>query len=419
MVQELKKRRLDNGLGGFFSFMLLLIFLTYRSFNPAIFYVNWCAGLLASVVFLFIICWSGSVSKTFVYSLLACTAWLIIAILVSPFATDVVHHFKILAVSLFYTMASLFITEMLFKSNINISSLSFKFILTWVLVNGFLLGLFLANIYTPVKRDFSGVFHDRNVFSITTLILCAFFIGGLYNKKSSLYRRWLHGGLIYFSFVMILISKSVTGIAGIVLLLILIIVYSNTLRFEKRFLYLILLILFIVVLLFVESPIRDRLYRFYLAAMGDTGILEKNESAYIRRFLITEGWLLVRSNWVFGVGLDNARLHVIWPLRKTGSFLHNNYLDILSSGGVVMFLLYYSPIVISLVWLIKRRKAVVELITAQQQLWFTAVMLLCLKLLYDITWTTYFEFGMVYSVVFAIYSTIHLNFNSKKMSKDV
>jgi hypothetical protein len=396
---------LGKDLSGVIVFLLLVVFLTYRSFSPTVFYVSWAAGAVATGFFLAAIILVGCISKTLLRAFWAAGAWFVVALMVSPYATDIVNHFKIWTVTFFYTVVSLAMVEIFLKSKIDFKNISFVFLLAWDLVNGVLLALFFVGIYVPLRGDFSGVFHDRNVFSITTLILIAFLMGGTYKVQLSPFWRTVQGGLTAFAFVMILISKSITGLMGTAFLFL---VVLRNLRLATRLFALVVVGSAFILLFVVENPIKDRLDRFYLAASGQEDTLNQNESAYIRFYLLTEGFKLAREKWAFGVGLDNARLHVIWPLRGTGSFLHNTYLDIVTSGGVVMFLLYYLPIFGSLFWLMRKRRLIANMAPTDQRIWFISVLFLCLKVIYDMTWTTYFEFAMVFSVVFAIYSTQYL-----------
>jgi O-antigen ligase len=405
VTEEIAPKRFGKDLACLAALLLLIVFLTYRSFSSTLFYANWVAGILAVVLLFVIAVTSCCVSSAFIRASAACGGWLAFALLVSPFATDINLHVKIWLVAFFYIAASLAIVEMLFKSDFSPKTVSFVFVLVWVLVNGILLALFSAGVYVPAKRDFSGVFHDRNVFSITSLVLCAFLIGGTYRAPLSFSRRMAKAALLFLVCLMIVVSRSIAGFMGFLFLWT---VAGNKSRRGGRLALFVGLLLAFAVMFLVENPITDRLARFYMAVSGRQEELRQNESAYVRLYLMTQGLALARERWAFGVGLDNARFHVKWPLRTTGSFLHNNYLDIVTSGGVVLFALYYFPIFTSLFWLIGNRKVVAVLSPGQQQLWLISLLFLCLKLIYDMTWTTYFEFGMVFPVVFAIYSTQHL-----------
>ena len=97
------------------TILLTLVFLTYRSFDHAIFYINWAAGLaiiaLASIICLL----RGTLTYDLLKTIFISSAWIFIAIIVTPFATDQNHHLEILAISIFYIFASVFFTEVIVK----------------------------------------------------------------------------------------------------------------------------------------------------------------------------------------------------------------------------------------------------------------------------------------------------------------
>ena len=72
-----------------------------------------------------------------------------------------------------------------------------------------------------------------------------------------------------------------------------------------------------------------------------TGIGEVDSSAQTRDNMIRLGVELFRENPLFGVGIGNARIFVSQTMGHN-SYLHNNFVEILSSLGIVGFILYYS-----------------------------------------------------------------------------
>lgn len=70
---------------------------------------------------------------------------------------------------------------------------------------------------------------------------------------------------------------------------------------------------------------------------------ELNTSDEIRQELINVGVKLFQKKPFFGYGLDNYYL-----FSPTGTYAHNNFIEVLVSGGVVGFVLYYSMYVVPL-----------------------------------------------------------------------
>ncbi|WP_261824618.1 O-antigen ligase family protein [Vibrio neonatus] len=281
---------------------------------------------------------------------------------------------------------------------------SVQMLFLWCFVNLVLLILFFLGIYKPMKGDFSGVFHDRNVFSITTCLVMAFSIAQMHINPKKLYKMVIYFGLISCA-VMILISKSITGLLGLLVLCLFLLI---KLPFRQRCIICITLVITLIILLLIDNPISARIDRFFMAISGNIDSLRVSESAYLRVYIFQHGFdLFSQHKWV-GVGLNNAKNFVIWPNRGVGTFLHNTYLDILTSGGIPLFIVYYFPIIYSLIWLLKNKKKVLMLSDDNYYLWKLASVLLTLKLVYDLTWTSYFEFFMVFTVMFSIYIVFHL-----------
>lgn len=389
---------LSFGISKIVAACFISMFLTYRFLND-FFYINWVAGALVIFLFIALLLVELKLEKSFLLVVFLSTFWVFWALIITSWATDISHHIKYFFVTAFYLFVSCVLSFLLLNQKYSIRRVFLWLSFSWLIVNLFLLLGFYLGLYEPAKRDFSGVFHDRNVFSITSIIvLCLYlpFCFPLAMNRSSLW-----AAILYLStLLMVLISKSVTGFLGLLLVTLF---FSQSFSRMARVFFSFTGFLFFLIILLTDNPISQRVDRFYLSATGQVENLNFNESAYIRRHLMTEGVNLALENPLYGVGLDNARFHVMWPNRDTGSFLHNNYLDIMTSGGFVLFFLYYMPVIYSLFFLFKSRKKIKQVCNNKMQaLWYIGTSLLLLKLLYDMTWTTYFEFAMVFSVVFSV-----------------
>lgn len=385
---------------------LVVVLLTYRSFETNfVFYLSWLSGLFIVFLFANTTVIKVKIDRVTVLVLAIVLAWLIVGLILSPFAYDKTEHFKILAITTFYMVTATFFSELLIKSKLNFAKYTFFMVNVWAIVNLILLALFFMGIYIPEKHQFSGVFHDRNVFSITTLLVVGFAV-----SHSESMTRGFSRVLLYISviacFFMILISKSITGSLG---LLILMFLYSQRLTLAKRIFTFSMLILVFVAVIATDNPLSARISRFIIAIMGDADSLNTNESAYLRVYLIKSGFELIAQNPWVGVGLNNAKEFVVWPDRGYGSFLHNTYLDVFTSGGFPLFLVYYGPIFYCLFSLLSFRKKVFKVLDERYySLWKLAFVSLSLKLICDLTWTTYFEYFMVFTVIFSMYVTFYI-----------
>ncbi|MEZ9899049.1 O-antigen ligase family protein [Vibrio breoganii] len=321
------------------------------------------------------------------------------------FAYDRSEHLKVLVVTTFYMLTSIFLADMLIKSRLRLDNYSFQMLFIWTFANLVLLFLFFIFDFKPGKGDFSGVFHDRNVFAITTLLVIGFSIS-FRKSKFSIFEQYIFSANLFICFGMVIASKSITGLLG---MLVICFLYSFKLTLTKRLWIFLFVFISLLCLLVTDNPISERLVRFGIALFGDTDSLRNSESAYLRVFLIKTGIEIAKDNILFGVGLNNASQLFNWPGREFGSFLHNNYLDILTSGGIPLFIVYYTPLLYAWSWLIKNRKKVKNLLSKRNyDLWEFSFISLSLKFVYDLTWTSYFEFFLVVTVTFSVYSVFYL-----------
>lgn len=385
---------------------LIVILLTYRSFETKIiFYLSWLSGVFIAVLFASMTTTKVKLDRVTALILSLIVPWVVIGLLFSLFAFDKSEHFKVFIITTFYMITSVFFSDFIIKSKINIRQLTFIMVNTWSVVNLLLLVLFFLGVYVPEKHDFSGVFHDRNVFSITTLLVIGFAVSHLDVNCSRISKFSVYSSVAV-CFLMIIISKSITGNLG---LLVLMFLYSQRFSLMMRVIILGFLISVLFLVVITDNPLSVRISRFAIGIMGGTDSLNTNESAYLRIYLIKSGFDLVMQYPWFGVGLNNAKEFVVWPDRGYGSFLHNTYLDIFTSGGLPLFLVYYVPIFYSFFSLIKCRVKVKNNLSVRHySLWKLAFVSLSLKLICDLSWTTYFEYFMVFTVIFSIYITFYL-----------
>ena len=100
----------------------------------------------------------------------------------------------------------------------------------------------------------------------------------------------------------------------------------------------------------IFSGIMKRMEGMFNIVVG--GTVEK--SAMIRMSLAQLGLELFKQHPLLGVGIDNPRLYTYEVVGET-YYLHNNYMEILSSGGIIGFISYYWIYVKLLISYIRRR----------------------------------------------------------------
>jgi hypothetical protein len=390
---------------------IILIFLTYRSFQDAIFYINWIVGFFVFLLYVSISSIKIRINVVTLHTANYALCWLVIALLLTPFTKNINTHIIIFLVSLFYTVICILIMHFLFDFKIDLIFLSNKMLLVWTIINVLFLIAYFAGIYIPRKLSFSGIFYDRNVFSITTAIIIGFNLGSIKKKIRVNSKEFL---LFLLCFIMIVISRSLTGIVCVGFLLINIIKKSER---HSKWLILILSVLSIFLLITTNNVILQRIMPVLMAVSGRASQLYESESAYIRLYLIINGFRLGVRYLFTGVGLDNAQYYINWPSRDVGSFLHNTYMDIFTSIGLIGFLFYYFPIIYAF-FLLNKRSIIRYCYTNDsfRQKRNIAVIFFGLKIIYDCTWTTYFEFGMIFPFIFLIYCSLWIK-NNYKISK--
>ena len=65
-----------------------------------------------------------------------------------------------------------------------------------------------------------------------------------------------------------------------------------------------------------------------------------DSSAIMRQRMIETGWRLFKSNPILGIGIGNAHYYASGLISKN-TYLHNNYVELLASGGIIGTYLYY------------------------------------------------------------------------------
>lgn len=63
-------------------------------------------------------------------------------------------------------------------------------------------------------------------------------------------------------------------------------------------------------------------------------------SAEIRKKMIDVGIILFKENPIIGIGMGNAH-HYVYEYLGRDFYLHNNYVELLASGGIIGFIIYY------------------------------------------------------------------------------
>ena len=192
-----------------------------------------------------------------------------------------------------------------------------------------------------------------------TLGMCAAFaiminLYLLLSKKISLWTVTL----LFFGMVVVIASGSRKALVSLFLGIFLFFLVRSLRKNQQtlplfRFLIALPVVAFIgyqILRLPIFSGIMKRMEGMFNIVVG--GTVEK--SAMIRMSLVQLGLELFKQHPLLGVGIDNPRLYTYEVVGET-YYLHNNYMEILSSGGIVGFISYYWIYVKLLISYIRRR----------------------------------------------------------------
>ncbi len=130
------------------------------------------------------------------------------------------------------------------------------------------------------------------------------------------------GGLVFFCFLAMIRGKSPAEVAILILI---------------GFGFLIL-----ALVLFSRLSVFSGIYKRMLSLFSAvTGVGKTDRSATTRLALIDVGIEQFKRTPILGVGMGSGHL-VAWKYLQRFYYLHNNFVEILSGGGIVGFLIYYS-----------------------------------------------------------------------------
>ncbi len=394
------------------AFLIGSIVFTY-GLRTSAFYVNWVVGLLVLSVAGLSLAYKLKINKAFMFSWFLMSLWLPYVLLLTPLVYDKVTHLKYIIVSNFYITMCLVLVHILERNRPWLLGVIFFLNFLWVLVNIFLLILFLRGTPLYIDPDFSGVFPNRNQFAITTTVLLGLL---LFHKK------YLKGKLLKTSnllvigdIVLIISSGSVNGLIG-ASFLVSWYIWFNAQKWRK-----LLCICIVAVLLlgwihrgnFAKYPRDSLMYRFVKLSLlfRSPEELRPNDSESIRLWFIREGLRITSAKPLTGVGVANSRYYMISPWTRSqildknqavlGGTSHTNYIEMLLNGGIPGFLLYYIPVFCILFLSCKLPRNFDET-------FFLPAGLIC-KLLIDIAGVTYFDFAYTFLVALIFYRYFSIN----------
>ena len=233
-------------------------------------------------------------------------------------------------------------------------------ILKTIAIVGVAFSIFVILYYNPidyVERIITGErvgFEIANVNSIGMEVIISFIICCFYAILKNEKKYYL---LSLFPAIVAIGSGSRKSILFALLSLAFIIIFfiKKRVNEKKRNIIIfssIILLAFVCLLYFLEVPfVKFQIERMFGMVNGILGIGDADHSTMLRVSYIKAGLEQFVKTPILGIGIDNARLINLNP-----TYLHNNFVELLASVGVIGFLSYYMVHIIIIYYFVKKRK---------------------------------------------------------------
>jgi len=382
---------------------LSAIVLTYGSKGPQ-FYLTWATGCVVAAVALLLILVNGQLRQSSFNACALCLAWVVYALAMTRFATDVSRHLQTIVLHAFYVVVLAALLGMCMSSFRTLVRSVGICTLLWVAFNSILLLAYLLGLVS-YERDFSGVYYNRNTLAVSGSVLLSFWILLEKNFRAE-YGRSVVALSIALLVAIVLSTLSTKGLLAVALLLGLKVVASKGAR---SFIAPAIIAVSVVAVLAVAGGAVISRTQQKLAALtmvDREAELVGNSGAERVALLIASARVISSHPWT-GVGVDNGRYHLFTPgffVRYSrgkvddvteGKYSHNNYAEMLLNAGVPAFVLYYAPIV----WLMLRCRKKRNVDGQRDDLRRFVYGALALKLLMDVGMVSYNDLSHILLLV--------------------
>lgn len=203
-----------------------------------------------------------------------------------------------------------------------------------------------GGISTAIDNASQGIREGVDFANINTIAraMAVVIVANFYMLRNS--KRKIRYIGIFLPIVALLATQSraplIETIFGIIFLM-----FLNAAKNKRVFNFIFSLII-IIIIIFLISKLIQRVSIFNGVLLRMEGLISLfsqdsriiDSSVEFRQKLIDLGANLFKANPIFGVGMGNAHRYV---LEYYGSdyYLHNNYIELLASGGIIGFIIYY------------------------------------------------------------------------------
>lgn len=180
----------------------------------------------------------------------------------------------------------------------------------------------------------TGVFTDPNLFCLAIIIPIGYFL----SKKQDFFDKLISCSAI----ILFLKTFSRGGIVGLLFLFFIIFLQKDkNIRFYFK--YILLIILFLVFIYFLKDYLIECInFEKLCSRIKDLNInsINKNNLGSGRIRLWIYGLELLKNNFFFGIGMNNAPLYLL-ELKGDYHYLHNTFLEILVENGILGSFFYF------------------------------------------------------------------------------
>jgi hypothetical protein len=381
------------------TFSLALMLLTFGSYGLQ-FYLYWLLGGVLVATGLSMTTASLKVSRDTAWTLSAMLAWVGYALLVSSSATHLGVHLKMLVLCVFYSLSSVLIVGILSSDLARFARSLRAVTIAWTAVNLIFLALYLIGFIDYGERAFSGPYFNRNTLAVVGCFLLAIWLFAT-DFRFTRGARWIRPIISFTLVALVIWTGSTKGVLGLGIIGAMHVVFAY--RGWRAPLVLVVsgvIATYVVTTTEAGSRLTEKVSELASLEVSSESV---GGSAFERLWLLTESVRVIREHPLAGVGVHNSQYFLLTPryFREielgrrvddgVGVYSHSNFTEMLLNGGWPAFLLYYVPIAIlvSHVWRAKPRS------TAQAKVRQLVLILLALKIFFDVGMVSYYEFSHI------------------------
>ncbi|OPX92830.1 MAG: O-Antigen ligase [Syntrophorhabdus sp. PtaB.Bin006] len=386
------------------ALLLGVSLLTFGRHDPFM-YLTWAVcGIVAYVVLSFVSI-SMKVGRLYLGVLIAMTAWMWYAIVITPFVVHKDVHINVVIMSFAYSLATVGLLAWLTKEISRFIRMIGMIIVAWVVAGFCYFVLFHMGVISYEERDFSAMYYNRNTLAVVGCFLLCIWLSFLPELRKS-YPMGI--GSIVIPALCILLIFSTFSTKGFIGVIIVLFAYGLRLYQGKRRALMLSVFLAVAVLTFTIAG-GGALERVHKKWEGVATVVDSQfEDTTGRLFLIIDSLRIIKKSPLMGVGVYNSQYHLFtpryWILLQRGQldssevgvgvYSHVNYLEMFLNGGVPAFLLYYLPLFL-LFWRIVKARQVTPF---GARIRYMLISLLSLKLFFDIGMVSFESFIHIFVV---------------------